>query len=85
VLEDDVLALAAGLSSLMPPSLTDVSSGLGSLGSGLRQLGGSRVAGLISQVRAEERAAAQAALDAAIEQTKAHVQSKYGSGECGPV
>jgi hypothetical protein len=50
VLEDDVLALAAGLAGLAPPSLGDLSSGLGGIGAGLQQLGCSRVGGLISQV-----------------------------------
>jgi hypothetical protein len=49
-LEDDSLAIAAGLSSLAAPSLGDIHKGLGALQTDLRQLGSSRVGGLIQQV-----------------------------------
>ena len=52
VLEDDALALAAGLSSLVTPSLGDISTTLGGIGSNLQQLGTSRVGGLMQQVSA---------------------------------
>lgn len=52
VLEDDALALAAGLSSLVPPSLGDISSSLGGIRSNLQQLGSSKVGSLMQQVRA---------------------------------
>jgi hypothetical protein len=50
-MEDDALALAAGLSSLVTPSLGDISTTLGGIGSNLQQLGNSRVGGLMQQVR----------------------------------
>jgi len=50
VLEDDALALAAGLSSLATPSLQDISSTLGGISTNLQQLGTNRVGGLIQQV-----------------------------------
>lgn len=51
MLEDDALALAAGLSSLVPPSLGDISSSLGGIRSNLQQLGSNRVGSLMQQVR----------------------------------
>jgi hypothetical protein len=51
-LEDDSLAIAAGLSSLAAPSLGDIHNGLGALQADLTQLGSSRVDGLIQQVNA---------------------------------
>lgn len=51
VMEDDALALAAGLSSLVPPSLSELSTTLGGISSDLQTLGGTRVGSLIQQVR----------------------------------
>lgn len=50
VMEEDALALAAGLSSLVTPSLGDISTTLGGISSNLQQLGNSRVGGLMQQV-----------------------------------
>lgn len=49
--EDETLAIAVGLSSLAAPSLGDIHAGLGALEGDIKQLGSSRVDGLIEQVR----------------------------------
>ncbi|WIA23624.1 hypothetical protein OEZ85_000330 [Tetradesmus obliquus] len=89
--EDNTLAIAAsdihqglgalhtGLASLAPPSLGDIHQGLGALAADMSQLGSSRVAGLIQQVRAEERSAAKSALLQAIQKSKQQVDVKYGT------
>lgn len=53
VMEDDALALAAGLSSLVTPSLADINTALGGISSNLHHLGTNRVGGLMQQVRFE--------------------------------
>ncbi len=74
-LEDESLALAAGLASMPRLSLGEVRGALGALGGEVRELGAGRLEAVLERVRGEERGAAKAAVAAAVAEARRRVEA----------
>jgi len=73
-LEDESLALAAGLAGMPRLSFGELRSGLGALGNDVSELGMTRVDAILQQARAKERGLAKAAIAQAVSKAKSRVE-----------